>query len=102
MKLTVKWRHVRRLAAKLHSDGCTGVPDLWFSDCCRQHDIEYRTGRTWRGRATSRWQADWRLARCVYQRAITPIDRYVGSLMIWIGVRVLGARAWNRNQMNVG
>lgn len=32
-------------AALIHSDGCTGVTNL-YGDCCRQHDVEGFHGRS--------------------------------------------------------
>lgn len=51
------WIRVRVRAAELGGDHCTWVPDF-YSDCCDEHDIAYRTGRTVDGAPRSQQQAD--------------------------------------------
>jgi len=38
-------KRIREIANKLHGDGCSLSPDLWFKLACDEHDIEYRERR---------------------------------------------------------
>ena len=87
------WSRVQTIARKVHADGCTGVPDLWFRVCCYEHDICYRTGRTFDGWAVSRWQADRRLRHCMYEAS--PLGRFsILAWVYWLGVRLLAKTAY--------
>ena len=84
--------HVRSLAARLGSDGCTGVPDF-FRDACLEHDIAYRTGKTVDGVPLTRARAD-----AIFRRRIQT-DSWFGRLSPmswwrWAGVRFLGGSSW--------
>lgn len=72
------WERVRAKAKELKSDGCTAAPDLWFKDCCYEHDIAYRTGCDVAGTPVSRLKADWTLARCIQRKS--PLAK------VWLGV----------------
>lgn len=85
------WARVRHVAALLGSDGCTLFPD-WFLDCCYEHDIAYRTGRTVEGAPISRASADARLRRCVQQHSPLKAGS-PASWVMWLGVR---AAIWKR------
>lgn len=92
----IRWKDVKRIAYKLHSDGCTGVPDFSFKKCCELHDIYYRTGKRFiDDQPISRWEADMTLARCVYGEAKHWWVKFFGSIFIWLGVRLLGKGAWH-------
>ena len=44
------------------TNGCTGVPDGDWLDCCSEHDHKYvRGGSMW-----DRFKADWLLGHCIY------------------------------------
>lgn len=62
------WREVRLKARELGSDGCTGVPDFYL-DCCLEHDIHWRTGRTLSGKRISPADANRRFKRCIQARS---------------------------------
>ena len=84
---------VRAFAAFLRTDGCTGVPDLWFRACCERHDLAYRRGIDPFGRPVTRREADRQLWRCMAQESrlgrASPV-----AWLYWTGVRVLGRLAW--------
>jgi hypothetical protein len=61
--LNTYWYLVRQIAATLNSDGCSGVPEF-HSDCCLEHDIHWRTGRTIDGEAITDMQANRRFWYC--------------------------------------
>lgn len=92
------WRRVVALAQKLNTDGCTGVPDLWFRLCCYDHDIAYRTGLDVDGKALDRTTADHNLRRCMAEQSplakigcgvLSPL-----SWLYWAGVRLGAASHW--------
>ena len=86
------WTRVRRVASRLGSDGCTGVPDFYL-DSCLEHDIHYRTHHTLDGRRISRRQSDMRKRRVIQSRSpfglLSPM-----AWWRWAGLRMLGWRAW--------
>ena len=61
------------------TDGCSMSPDMVFSECCVEHDIDYATG------FVSRADADLKLRECIKAKGF-PILCYV----YWIGVRLFG------------
>jgi len=65
---TVYWENVRQAAEALGADGCSGVPEI-HRDCCLEHDIHYRTGRTITGATLSRAQADALFLMCMQERS---------------------------------
>lgn len=84
------WRRVRQRAWELRSDGCTGVVDV-YKDCCLEHDIAYRTGRTVEGAPVTRTEADAMFRRCMQRRSFLGVL----SPMAWIrwgAVRLFGRR----------
>lgn len=81
------------------SDGCsggmswlyaklTGGKELPWHGCCRDHDLPYWLGGTWRERA----KADRGLRGCVQNKG-GPWYYLLGWIM-WAGVRVGGMAAW--------
>ena len=97
------WEWVRWLADRLHSDGCTGVADI-YKDCCLEHDISYRTGLDprvthYKGRAVpiSRAEADKRFRQCMQSRSVlgklSPV-----SWVRWAGVRIGGWLSFNKGE----
>jgi len=90
------WKWVREEALALKSDGCTGVPDKLYEDCCYEHDIHYRTGRTIFDEPVTRAQADTRLRECIQIRSkLGKLDPM--SWWRWAGVRLFGGGAWHGN-----
>ena len=94
MKLTRK-EYVAQLAKALKGDGCTDVPDLFFTPCCDEHDIHYRTGNTITGKPITRLQADNQFFKCMRKHGKTPV---IGKLLLpalyWVGVRIFGGKAF--------
>lgn len=73
------WDRVKDAAKRLHGDGCSASPDLWFRICCDEHDVIYRTGKDADGKPVSRAGADWRLLRCIQRKS--PLAKvYLGGL----------------------
>jgi hypothetical protein len=62
------WRHVRFIAAKMGSDGCTCVTET-FVEACYEHDIHWRTGRTINGDTITTAQANRRFKRVMQSRS---------------------------------
>lgn len=62
------WDQVRDEAGRLGTDGCTGVSGL-FVECCMEHDIHYRTGKTLGGTPITKREADARLRACMMSRS---------------------------------
>lgn len=95
------WLIVKQKAAALRGDGCTSSPDLNYANCCHEHDIHYRTGKTVDGKPITRLQSDNMLFQCMRKHGITPI---VGTLIVpsvyWFFVRVAGWNAW-KGEKNV-
>ena len=86
------WDQVRKMAFRLHSDGCTGATEL-YHDCCLEHDIAYRTGGNIFGERRTRAQADARFRRCMQARS------WFGKWSVvawarWAVVRVVGGFNW--------
>lgn len=86
------WTRVRVRAWSLGTDHCSGVPDF-YSDCCDEHDIAYRTGATVDGETLTRAEADARFRRCIQSRSwlgwFSPM-----ALWRWAGVRLGGGSSW--------
>lgn len=87
------WLNVRRTAAILNSDGCTGVLDI-FRDTCLEHDIHYRTHRFLCGCDIDFSTANYIFRRRIQQRSLfgrfSPV-----SWLRWIAVNHFGRKAWN-------
>lgn len=61
------------------TDGCTMSPDLVFSECCVDHDVNYATGEI------NRKEADRELRKCISSKGY-PFLCWV----YWLGVRLAG------------
>lgn len=85
---------ISQMAAALRGDGCSMVPDFSFRHCCDEHDIAYRTGKSWCGEEITRSQADAALRRCIRRNGATWFGRNILSWVFWIGVRIGGRKAW--------
>lgn len=62
------WDRVKDRAGELGSDGCSYVSGA-FVECCLEHDIHYRTGRTLRGIRITKREADDRFKACMRSRS---------------------------------
>jgi hypothetical protein len=58
------------------SDGCTGIPDLWFQGCCVAHDYAYEIG-------TDPLTADLEFMKCVVEESqwLGPLGYAIGGLL---------------------
>lgn len=68
------------------TNGCTGVPDFDFKDCCDQHDICYCIG----GNADDRRLCDLALKECIRARGHPFLAR-----LYYAGVRAFGSAFFN-------
>lgn len=89
MGVTRDWPRIRQIAADLQSDGCTVVSEL-YQDCCRLHDILYKTGiDPDTGLPVTRAHADRIFRQCMTDRsrlgAFNPI-----AWWRYLGVRLFG------------
>lgn len=80
---------------KAVSDGCTGVPDFEFTECCVYHDIAYDNGM-------SRFKADLDLFLCMRNTLITNnknkgLKRLL-PYVFFIGVRIFGKNHFKKNK----
>lgn len=62
------WERVRNKAAELGTDGCTGGSAM-FRDCCLEHDLHWRTGRTLEGHPITPREANKRFRSCMQSRS---------------------------------
>ena len=85
------WDRVRDKAAELGADGCSMATGA-FVECCLEHDVHYRTGKTLRGMTISRRDADARFRACMQARsrfgAFSPM-----AWWRWAAVRLFGRAA---------
>ena len=88
------WQRVRDKADFLGTDGCTGVGPL-FRDCCRLHDVMYRTHRSMSGRYITRGEADRRFLCCMQNRSWFGWWSPVARLRYW-AVRWFGQSSWDK------
>lgn len=62
------WELVYDKAAMLGSDGCTGGSAA-FRDCCTEHDVHWRTGKTVYGKPITPREANKRFLSCMQARS---------------------------------
>lgn len=87
----VYWDYIASWAVK-HSDGCSGVADIYVQ-ACWEHDYHYRYGRTVQRAPISRSAADRRFRQVV--QALSPAGLLSPvSWWRWAGLRLFGGRAW--------
>jgi hypothetical protein len=86
------WQLIRDKADELGTDGCTFAGSA-FRDCCKRHDIEYRTGQTVSGKVVTRDEADRRFLACMQSRSrlgwFSPI-----AWLRYLAVRQFGDKSW--------
>lgn len=67
-----------------YANGCTGVPDFNFTNCCNDHDVGYTVKDHWR------IYYDWQLFKCVRAKR----NSVIIASGYFIGVRALGFYWW--------
>ena len=87
------WSALARWAAA-HSDGCTGVKDIYVS-ACHEHDFHYRFAHTFAGtpeapgESITKSEADTRFRQVMQWQS--PLGRFSPvSWIRWSGVRLFG------------
>ncbi len=88
------WSRVRKKAAELQSDGCSGVLDVYL-ECCEEHDVHYRTHQTIDGKPITRAEADQQLRNCIQEKSRFGVFSPV-SWWRWLGLRLVGGWAWEK------
>lgn len=89
------WQRVKKTSRALKGDGCSSSPDFYYTRCCDEHDIHYRTGCTIDGVAISREEADKCLFSCMKLAGRTPVvGKFIIPCFYWLGVRLFGGKAW--------
>ena len=84
------WEYLKKKyveAQNLRSDGCTASPDLFWKECCEEHDFYYRHPEI---AGISRKEADKRLRLCMRKKGSGRII----SGIYWLAVRLFGGRAY--------
>ena len=82
-EIKAKWRQV----GNLKTDGCTGAPDLFWKDCCKEHDFNYKNSEL---TGLSRAEADKRLRHCMRGEGSGRIVAWT----YWVVVRMIGWKFW--------
>lgn len=72
-----------KTVVKYTTDGCSGVPDFNFRDCCVQHDYDYAEHH--RESEGKRLELDKKLRLCIGCRG-----HKVLAWIYWVGVRAFG------------
>lgn len=80
------WERVRDKAGELGTDGCSYVSGAYV-ECCMEHDIFYRTGRTLDGKPITKREADARLRACMQSRSRLGFFSPLAWLR-WTGLRL--------------
>lgn len=76
-------------------DHCTAAPELFYSECCKQHDVEYSTGMDSDGKPLTRYQSDMAFLKCCkLRRKNYPITGLLIPWMYFFAVRLFGGRRW--------
>lgn len=83
---------VRQRAARLGSDGCSGVADCYV-DACLEHDCHYRLGYTLYGDPLTRSQADALFRQRIQELSPLGVMSPM-ALWRWAGVRLFGGSSW--------
>ncbi len=97
------WDRIKAYAYVLKGDGCTGAPDLFYGDCCNEHDVHYKTGFTLKGKPISRKQADKKFLRCLKKNGKTPIlGTFILPYIYYGAVRLFGQSAWDKDKSFYG
>lgn len=80
---------------KYKTNGCTGVPDGDWLDCCTLHDHSYVRG----GGVLDRFRADWNLGHCIYcigrkRGWLWAVLYALIGLTYFFGCRLFGSILW--------
>lgn len=62
----------------MNSDGCTGVPEGNWGECCFDHDRAYKEG----GWFVARFKADWNMMLCIGEN-----KNWFAAVVYFLGVR---------------
>ncbi len=96
--MTVK-EELKKAWAYVKGDGCTASPDLFYGECCRNHDADYELGVDENGNKISRFKADNRLFNCMKKKGKTPvIGRFIVPVIYWSFVRTFGWKFWGKHR----
>lgn len=76
----------------IKGDGCTGVPDFWWRECCDEHDRDYTDKKM------TRAKADMKFYRCLRKKAKTIFGQWLIAPLYYVGVRLLAKSHWNSSQ----
>lgn len=88
-------QRLRALMPHIRVDGCTAVPDLYYTRCCNRHDLDYSLRIDEAGRPITRRQADARLFRCMSKHpSSTMLHTIFLPAIFWLGVRAFGWLHW--------
>jgi hypothetical protein len=87
------WQQIRKRAAALKADGCSGVPDF-FLDACLEHDVHYRTHTWLDGSPIFKSEADERFRHVIQSRSAFGVLSPM-SWWRWMAVKAFGRKAWN-------
>ena len=112
MKKKLYWNWIYGEAAKIKSDGCTVVSEL-FHAACLQHDLAYYWAKNpvsayrlylleytnpWdNATAITRSQADEQFKKCIKSKSKLKNWSPLAYLR-WFGVRIGGRWAWNKHR----
>lgn len=87
------WQQVRDEADRLGTDGCS-LASAAFRDCCRRHDVEYRTGcYVLTDTPITRKDADRRFLACMQNQSIFGYWSPMAWTRYW-AVRWFGGSSW--------
>lgn len=85
---------VEFMAASVHADGCSGVPDFYLMGCL-EHDIAYRTHADPFGQPITKAEADQRMRWYVQMRSPFGVFSPM-SWWRWFAVKWWAGRAWDK------
>lgn len=90
---------VQSEAAKIKSDGCTGVPDF-HKDCCFEHDLAYYYGRDPRAAfVTKSWSLAAKISRSETDARFRECQGDLMGIWRWIFMKAGGSwLAWRRHR----
>lgn len=91
-----RWRRAAAAAHRLIAgDGCSSSPELWYHQCCTEHDRAYAMHCDETGRPITRAEADAAFLRCMQASGrLGPIGRLFLPRLYWAAVRLFGRQYW--------
>jgi len=87
------YKEVRKRAKELKSDGCSRPATQLYQDCCYEHDVHYRTGKTLDNKELTRKEADKIFMQCMRKRSLFGIFSPI-ALIRFLAVRLGAKRCW--------